>query len=387
MKYIQRMFKEIEGSYFLFGPRGTGKTMWLRHNHPQSGRIDLLDSDTYREYAARPERLRDFISGLEKEQTTVVIDEIQKVPDLLSEVHQQLSQDSLRRFILTGSSSRKLKRTGVDLLAGRAAVLNMNPFMASELGENFDLISALRWGMLPVVWGAKDREAALSAYLAVYLKEEIQQEGLVRNIGHFSRFLEVISFSHGNVLNASTIARECQISRSTIEGYLSILEDLLLSFQLPVFTRRAARQLVSHQKFYFFDCGVYHKLRPRGPLDSNSEIGGAALEGLVAQQLRSWISYSRNECQLYYWRTKAGSEVDFVIYGPDNFTAIEVKSAVRVDRRDVRSLKAFKADYPEANTLLLYAGHEQLKINGVLCLPCEKFLSNIFPGQKLDLKT
>ena len=385
MEYIDRYFKEISGSYFLFGPRGTGKTLWLRHTHPQSSRIDLLDSDTYREYSARPERLVDFISALKGRTDTVIIDEIQKVPNLLTEVHQQLSHENSPRFILTGSSARKLKREGVDLLAGRAAVLKMFPFMASELGEKFNLVSALRWGMLPVVLASEDQNAALSAYLAVYMKEEIQQEGLVRNIGHFNRFLETISFSHGNVLNLAQIARECQISRSTVEGYLSILEDLLLSFQLPVFSRRAARKLVTHQKFYFFDSGVYNKLRPRGPLDSNSEIGGAALEGLVAQHLRSWISYSRNDCQLYYWRTKAGSEVDFVIYGPDNFIAIEVKSSTRVERRDVRSLKAFREDYSEAQTLLLYGGREKLKINGVLCLPCEGFLRNLTPSQKIHI--
>jgi predicted AAA+ superfamily ATPase len=237
--------------------------------------------------------------------------------------------------------------------------------------------------MLPVVWAAADREAALNAYLAAYLKEEVQQEGLARNTGSFSRFLEAMSFSHGSLLNATEVARECQVNRSTVEGYLSILEDLLLGFRVPVFNRRASRQLTGHPKFYFFDSGVYRKLRPRGPLDHPDETGGAALEGLVAQHLRAWLAYSHSDNRLHYWRTKSGSEVDFVIYGPDCFTAIEVKAAKRVERRDTRALRAFQEDYPEAGALLLYGGRQRLKVNGVLCLPCEDFLRELRPGAGL----
>lgn len=385
MGYIQRYFQEIAGSYFLFGPRGTGKTLWLRHNYPSCGWLDLLEADTYRVYAARPELLRPFLAGLPDAVDTVVVDEIQKVPGLLDEIHQQMSLNPSRRFILTGSSSRKLKRQGVDLLAGRAAVMAMHPFMAAELGDAFSLDDAICWGMLPVVWAAQDHDAALAAYLAVYLKEEVQQEGLARNVGAFSRFLEAISFSHGSVLNASEIARECQVSRTTVEGYLSILEDLLLGFQLPVFTRRARRQMVAHPKFYFFDCGVFRKLRPAGPLDRGEEIGGAVLEGLVAQHLRAWAAYSRRDCQLYYWRTKSGNEVDFVLYGPDCFAAIEVKAARRVERRDVRSLQAFRSDYPEAEVILVYGGRQRLRVDGILCIPCEEFLLGLRPGSGLPI--
>ncbi|MCK5805471.1 MAG: ATP-binding protein [Lentisphaeria bacterium] len=383
-KYVRRQFSEIVGgSYFLFGPRGTGKTLWLRHTHPEAHCIDLLESDTHRSYAARPERLREFLAGLSTGPKTVVVDEIQKVPQLLDEVHQWMSQDPSTRFILTGSSARKLKQQGVDLLAGRAAVLTMHPFMGFELQEEFSLTAALQWGMLPVVWRAEDREAALGAYLGVYLREEVQQEGLVRSVGSFSRFLEAISFSHGGVLNASAVARECQVSRSTVEGYLSILEDLLLGFRIPVFNRRAARKLVVHPKFYLLDCGVYRKLRPRGPLDRSDEIGGAALEGLVAQHLRAWIAYSRKDHKLHYWRTKAGNEVDFVIYGSDCFAAVEVKAARRVERRDLRGLRAFLDDYPESDAILLYGGKERLRINGILCLPCEQFLRDLAPASEL----
>lgn len=381
--YLDRFFAGADGSYFLFGPRGTGKTLWLRHAQPDAAFVDLLDADTQRTYAARPERLRDFLAGLPAGTDTVVIDEIQKVPELLDQVHQAMSRERSPRFILTGSSARKLKREGVDLLAGRAAVLTMHPFMAAELGATFTLVDALRDGMLPVVRQAPDTQAALSAYLGVYLREEVQQEALVRNMGTFSRFLEAMSFSHGAVLNASEVARECAVSRSTVEGYLAVLEDLLLGFRVPVFRRRARRRMAAHPKFYFFDCGVYRKLRPRGPLDSDDEIGGACLEGLVAQHLRAWSAYSDADCAMYYWRTQAGSEVDFVLYGPGCFVAVEVKAARRVERRDVRPLRAFCDDYPEARPLLVYGGTERLRVNGVLCLPCDQFLRNLRPNSDL----
>jgi len=164
-----------------------------------------------------------------------------------------------------------------------------------------------------------------------------------------------------------------------VEGYLEILEDLLLSFRVPVFTRRAKRHLVAHDKFFYFDAGVYRSIRPKGPLDSTEEIEGMALEGLIAQHLRAWASYRSVQAQLYYWRTKSGSEVDFVMYGPDVFVAIEVKRSGHVHSTDFRALKAFQEDYPEATVCLLYMGQEEIKINDVLCLPCDSFLKRLHP--------
>lgn len=186
------------------------------------------------------------------------------------------------------------------------------------------------------------------------------------------------------MLNLAEVARECQVGRKTVQGYVEILEDLLLSFRIPVFSRRAQRHLVAHDKFYFFDAGVYRTLRPRGPLDSTPEIEGAALEGLVAQHLRAWVSYRSEPAALCYWRTKSGSEVDFVVYGADVFAAIEVKRSRQVHHTDLRALKAFQEDYPEAQVCLLYMGQEELKINGVLCLPCDKFLRSLHPQNKLQ---
>ena len=223
----------------------------------------------------------------------------------------------------------------------------------------------------------------LAAYISLYLHEEIQAEGLVRNTEKFSRFLEAISFSHGSLLNVSNIARECEVKRKTVENYLSILEDLLLCYQLPVFTKRAQRQLISHNKFYLFDSGVFSTLRPKGNLDRPEEIGGAALEGLVAQHLQAWKDYNDTKHQLAFWRTKAGLEVDFIVYGELGFWAIEVKNTKRVNSSDLRGLRAFLKDYPKAKAILLYRGTEKIISGGVLCIPCEDFLKSLKPNHAI----
>ena len=381
MKLIRRFFKEYAGSFFLFGPRGTGKSTWLKDRYPGALLIDLLEPEVYRSYSARPERLRELVAG-NPQQGTIIIDEIQKVPQLLDPVHALMENQPHLQFILTGSSSRKLKRSGVDLLSGRAALRALHPFMAAELGEIFDLKEALKNALVPVIYSAKDAKEAIKAYVELYIKEEVLAEGLVRNVGDFTRFLEAISFSHGSVLNVSNVARECEVERKTVQAYIDILMDLLLAFYVPVFTKRARRASIQHPKFFIFDPGVFYYMRPRGPLDRPEEMDGAALEGLVAQHLRAWIDYSSFSCKLYYWHTKAGTEVDFIVYGEEGFWAIEVKNSKKVYEKDLRALKSFTLDYPECSPIFLYRGHETLKINNIVCLPCEHFLKNLVPFDK-----
>jgi uncharacterized protein len=382
MAMLGRFFQDPLTHYFLFGPRGTGKSTWLRARYPDALWLDLLAPEAQRQYAARPERLRELVAG-NANREVVVIDEVQKVPELLDVVHELIERRLGPRFILTGSSARKLRRAGVNLLAGRALVRSLHPFMAAELGDRFQLGSALTQGLVPLVWDAERPADALQAYVGLYLREEVQMEGLVRQVGDFARFLEVVSFSQAAVLNVSEVARECQVSRKTVEGYLGILEDLLLSFRVPVFTKRAQRTLSSHPKFFWFDTGVFVATRPAGPLDRPEEIAGAALEGLVAQHLRAWIDYSGGDSQLSFWRTKSGSEVDFVVYGRDGFWAIEVKHTAHLRPADLRGFRAFREDYPEAALRLLYRGGETLEIDGVRCLPCEEFLRALVPGRPL----
>lgn len=375
---IPRVFIIPKQSFYLFGPRGTGKSTWLRQNFPEAVWIDLLEPEVFRAYSARPERLREVILA-NPDKKVVVIDEIQKVPELLSVVHVLIEKKLETQFILTGSSSRKLKRTGTDLLAGRVIKKSLYPFIAIELDKKFNLDQSLHKGLIPLVITAKEPESVLKSYVALYLQEEVQMESLVRNIGNFSRFLEAVSFSQGSVLNISNVARECEVERKVVEGYITILEDLLLAYRLPVFTKRAKRGVVAHPKFYYFDTGVYRSLRPAGPLDRSEEIEGSALEGLVAQHLIAWNSYRGDKNKVYYWRTAAGSEVDFIVYGEEVFWAIEVKNTARVRAEDLRSLKSFKTDYPESKLYLLYRGKERIMRNGILCLPAEEFLSSLSP--------
>jgi predicted AAA+ superfamily ATPase len=377
MAFIPRFLTLCNDSFFLLGPRGTGKSMWLKHTLKNTLVINLLDPAVHREYSAKPERLKELIDAHPAKQ--VVIDEVQKVPELLSVVHQLIEEKRDIQFILTGSSARKLKRTGVNLLAGRALMSHLHPFMASELQTCFDLNTALEFGLLPVIFGSTNAYEKLRAYVGLYLKEEVQTEGLVRNIGDFSRFLEIVSFSHAQQLNVSNIARECSISRKIVEAYLSILEDLLLSFTLPVFTKRAKRETANHPKFYLFDTGVFRFLRAQGPMDTTHELLGPALEGLVAQHLRAWIDYSPGQYSLHYWRTRAGNEVDFIVYGTDVFWAIEVKCNEHIRPQELNGLKAFYTDYPECTPILLYRGKETLKKDNILCIPVHVFLLQLNP--------
>ncbi|MBO7653586.1 MAG: ATP-binding protein [Kiritimatiellae bacterium] len=376
MKSIKRLITPPAESFFLFGPRGTGKSTWLEMVYPKALKIDLLDSATFRAYRAHPERLADLIAA-NPAATTVVVDEVQKVPEILDVVHQIMERRKDIQFALTGSSVRKLRRAGVNLLGGRALKLSMPPFVARELHETFRLDDALVRGMLPVVYRSTSPLRKLEAYLNLYIREEIQQEGLIRNLDSFARFLEAISFSHASLLSISAIARECGVKRTTVDGYVAILRDLLIADIVPVFAKRAKRKLVSHGKFYFFDTGVWRTLRPKGPLDRPAEIDGAALEGLVYQHLRAKIDLENEGGGLYFWRTRSGVEVDFVIYTPRSFMAVEVKNTVKVQPADIAGLRAFVEDYPEATPVLVYRGCERIMFNGVTLIPATDFLLSL----------
>lgn len=375
-------FRTTRREFFLFGPRGTGKSTWLIHCYPHALRIDLLDPEEERRFSARPERLVEIVASLSPGDVCI-IDEVQRVPELLPVIHSLIEEKREIQFILTGSSARKLRRSVGNLLGGRALLRHMSPFMAAELKEDFSMGKALQYGLIPIVWESKDPLERARTYVALYLKEEVQAEGLVRQIGNFARFMEIATFSHGGLWTSAEIARESQVKRQTVDNYLQILEDLLLAFTLPVFTRRAQRALVSHSKFYYFDVGVFRALRPRGPLDKEAELEGPALEGLVAQHLRAWVYAQRESYQFCFWRTQSQVEVDFVVYGPAGFWAIEVKRSADITGSDVKSLTIFKNEYPEAVCILLYGGKIRQKIRDILCIPTEEFLRGLYPQKPL----
>lgn len=363
-----------EKSFFLFGPRGIGKTTWLKAQFPHALFIDLLNAETYNDLLARPHRLSQIIP--ESWQEWIVIDEVQRVPELLHEVHRLIEHRHLR-FAITGSSARKLKHGEVNLLAGRALTSFMHPLTVQELGSDFSMAHALRYGHLPSTFREQDPERYLESYVTTYLREEIQQEGLARNLGAFSRFLEVASFSQAQLLNISAVARECAVHRKVAENYFSILEDLLIAVRIPVFTKKARRRMVAHQKFFLFDAGVFRALRPRGPLDAPEDIDGAALETLVFQEVRAMNEYHRLGYTIFFWRTASGQEVDLVLYGPKGIIAIEVKRSARVTDEMLKGLNAFLKEYPTSRAYFLTGGDRDGWEGKIHVMSVETFLRNV----------
>lgn len=359
-------------SFFLLGPRGTGKSSWVRTQFPDAAYVDLLEDETYRRLLTRPVQLLDFVS---KGQSTVIIDEVQKCPALLDEVHRLIESKKLQ-FVLTGSSARKLKKSGVNLLGGRALTFSLFPLTAKELGSDFDLIKALQFGTLPMAVNSDRPKQFLSSYVKTYLKEEIQQEGLTRQLDAFARFLETASFSQASILSVSQISTDAHVNRKVVEDYFSILRDLLLSYELPVFTKRAKRELMTKRKFFFFDVGLFRTLRPKGPLDSETEINGAAFETLCLQELMALNHYLDAGFEFFHWRTRAHQEVDLVLYGENGFLAFEFKAGSRLREVDFSGLDLFGQDYPQAKRYLIYGGRERKRMRDIDVIPAAEFFAD-----------
>lgn len=370
-----RLIKSPENkSFFLFGPRGTGKTTWVKQSFPNAVYIDLLESRLFNDLLADPQRLVNFIPNNFND--WIIIDEVQKIPELLNEVHRLIEKHKYK-FILTGSSARKLRRKGPNLLAGRALNYSMHPLTAIELGKDFDLNHSLMFGNLPSVYVESNPKDYLESYIKTYLQEEIQQEGLTRNLSRFSRFLEAASFSQGSVLNILEVSRECAIERKVVENYFTILEDLLLAYKVPIFTKRAKRRLVAHPKFYFFDVGIYRTLRPMGPLDAPEEVEGISFESLLFQELKAINDYYGLGYKIYYWRTSNNLEVDFVLYGERGLKAFEIKRRGRVPSSELRGLKAFLKDYPTAKAYYIYGAERRMSEGDIDIIPLDYALKNL----------
>ena len=369
--FSRKITKCNDKSFFLFGPRGTGKTTWLKKTLPDAIVFDLLESRFYREFLANPDAIETYIS--EQYRGWVVIDEVQRIPELLNQVHRMIEQKRLS-FVLTGSSARKLRKAGVNLLAGRALTKQLFPLICEELEDSFSLEQSLLYGHLPMVYAEADPTAYLASYVQTYLREEVLQEGLTRNLAAFSRFLEAASFSQAQILNVSEVSRECQVERKVVESYFGILEDLLLGVRVPAFMKRAQRAVIPHPKFFFFDVGIYRCLRPKGPLDRPEYIAGNSLETLVWQEIRAIVNYDSLGYDIFHWRDRDGTEVDLVLYGEAGLVAIEVKHADKIRSEDLKGLRAFREEYPMARCIVLYRGKDIKYINNISLIPVELFL-------------
>lgn len=373
---IPRIIKPLKDkSFFLFGPRGTGKSTWLKENFKDALVIDLLKESVFQELLRNPSDLETRILP-QHEKLPIILDEVQRIPALLNEVHRLIEGRGLH-FVLTGSSARKLRQQGTNLLAGRARVMHMFPLTASELGDRFVPSKSLLYGNLPVAQLTDDPQEYLKSYVGTYLQEEVQKEAMVKSLALFSRFLEAAAFSQASVLSYSAIARDLGIDPKTVETYFTILEDLMIGARLPVFQKRAKRKTIAHPKFYYFDVGVYRVLRKRGPLDPQEEIEGPALETLVFQDLRATVSLYKKNLDLYFWRTPQQEEVDFVLYGEDGFFVFEVKRSSRIREQDLAGMNTFLESYPQATPYLLYGGEEKRQLGKIQLLPIGEALRDL----------
>ena len=375
-----RILEPPKGSFFLFGPRGTGKSTWIRMRFADAYRIDLLNESLFQSYLADIGRFAVELGGIESGQT-VVVDEVQRLPSLLNEVHRNIEERSMR-FILCGSSARKLKTSGTNMLAGRAAQRVMHPFLPEELGSKFDLEQALRWGTLPVVWAAADRRDALEAYAQLYLREEIQAEALVHNLPGFARFLPVAALFHGQVLNVASVARDAGVARNTVSGYLQILQDTLLAFTLPAYQARLRVREQKHPKLYWVDPGLPRAMkRQLGPV--TAEERGALFEGWVATLLRAYRDHRRLFDEWFYWAPGKGSgiEVDFVLQRGKDLIGIEAKTSRQFSEAAVKGLRALEGLPNLRRRILVYLGERPGKTrDGIEIMPVRNLVHLIETG-------
>jgi uncharacterized protein len=379
-----RLLKLPERSFFLLGPRGTGKTTWLRQTLPKALWFDLLRTQTFLALSQQPESFRQQVEALPKK-SWVVIDEVQRAPMLLNEVHALISEHGRDyQFALSGSSARKLKRMDVNLLAGRAVNRQFFPLTAAEMNFDFNVEQVLRFGLLPQIQAdRKFAPDALEAYATNYLREEIQQEALVRRLDSFARFLQVAALMNGQIANVAGISRDAAVARPTVQGYFETLTDTLVGFWLPAWQRRAKVKEVASPKFYLFDPGVARSLagRLREPLEGVER--GFLLETWILHELRAAMSFQNLGGDLRFWRTPSGSEVDFIWTRGKRTVGIEVKAAATWRREFGGPLKTLIEERVVKTGFGVYTGTAELKDGPLRVLPLKKFLRELADGNVL----
>ena len=377
-----RLLPSPERSVLLFGPRGTGKSTWIRERFPHAANYDLLDTSEALRLRKDPQSLYREASILPAD-SWVVVDEVQKAPELLNEVHRLIESHNLR-FVLSGSSARKLRRgEDVNLLAGRAATISLFPLVSPELEFKLDFEKILRFGTLPLAITREDPQEYLRAYAETYLVQEIQSEALTRNVGAFARFLEIAARQNAQITNFTGIARDAAISRQTVQHHFEILIDTLLGFWLPAWKLKSANKQVSHGKFYFFDPGVARALTGRLPYPLTAEESGASLETFVLGELRAHVSYTGKHYPLRFWRNYDGAEVDLICETANGFAAVEIKASTRWDKRFNRGLRRIREELGAGKTHCygVYFGERQMLWDDIRVLPVADFLRQLWDGE------
>jgi uncharacterized protein len=365
-------------SIFLFGPRQTGKSTLVRATFPDAAYYDLLEADTFRELSARPEYLR---QTLKPEQSIVVVDEVQKLPALLDEIQLLLDRNKKLRFVLTGSSARKLKRGAANLLGGRAWICRLHPLVSVELDDS-RLLDRLNRGNLPAIIDSEHYREDLKAYVGTYLREEIRAEGLTRSIENFSRFLEVAGLTSGEQINFAAVADDAGFPPRTVREHYQILEDTLVGHQIPAYQKTSKRKPVATAKFFFFDIGVANTLKRIRGIEAGSDTYGRALEHLVFLELRAYLDYRRLDHDLTYWRSRSQFEVDFVV---GDQLGVEVKSKARVSPRDYKGLLALGEEVKLKRKLVVCGEKQRRRADdGVEILPPTDFFRELWAGNLLD---
>lgn len=360
-------------SCFLFGPRQCGKSSLVRKTLPDAYILDLLSGDTYTRLSRNP----GYIEEICRDSRPIVIDEIQKLPILLDEVHRLIETKGMK-FLLTGSSARKLRKSGVNLLGGRARVRHLHPFSAAELGDKFNLDYALNNGLIPGIWDSDDPEEDLAGYVSLYLEQEIMAEGATRNLPAFSRFLEVAALSNGEQINYQSISSDAQVPRSTIQEYFKILKDTLIATEVPVWKKGRSRKTVETSKFYLFDTGVTRRLQGRKSIVRGTPEYGYAFESWIMHELSAYISACRRDSEISYWRTRTNLEVDFIVNGE---IAIETKTTRNVVRDDLKGLRAIAEEGSFRQRIVVSDEPLEREVEGVLILPWRVFIDRLWAGE------
>lgn len=376
--YLRRQqFEDSAGeSFFLWGARQTGKSTLLKKLYPDSLWFDLLLNDVFERFQRNPSQLREIIMAAQPTEP-VVIDEIQKIPALLDEIH-WLIENTQTRFILSGSSPRKIIRSQANLLGGRALRYELFPLISAEIPD-FDLLRALNNGLLPRHYRSDNPKKMISAYIGNYLQDEILAEARIRNVSSFARFLEVAAFSNGEMVNYTNIASECGVSAPTIKEYFQILSDTLTGHFLPSFQKRPKRRVILAPKFYFFDVGIVNYLLKRGRIEQGSETYGNAFEHFIYQELVAHSHYSGIQYPMYYWRTASQIETDFVL--GDHEVAIEVKSTTNANPRHAKGLQQFAEEYTLKKQILVTNDMYPRQMGNVWVLPWKIFLEKLWSGE------